>query len=208
MSPSIANERLGQVSIASKDVELSPRYKESHWKMAFGCGEDWNVAINIVEDRIQGRWIQPADTIAPIQGAGFALLALDCIILEAIWGFKHGTKTENPKDAYREMLMSVPFGWTKAQSDDFRRFVRNGLMHDAETRSRWLVEKTVPEHAMLEVRDGNCVLNRSLFHRAIKTVFSEWILELRHGNAEVRKNMAKRMNALIASHYEPNVIGP
>ena len=53
-------------------------------------------AIDVLQDRIQGRFITPAQTLIDVdkgnkqQTFGFAILALDCLVLETIQGFKEG----------------------------------------------------------------------------------------------------------------------
>lgn len=120
-------------------MKLSPRYKEKQWQAACSTG-DWNTAVDIVEDRIRGRWLEAADKLIDEPYSGFAIVALDCIILESLWGFKNGKPIprKGERQVYRDILTGPTFGWNEAESDSFRDFVRNGLMHDAETRGGWL----------------------------------------------------------------------
>ncbi|PYT30077.1 MAG: hypothetical protein DMG57_09485 [Acidobacteria bacterium] len=125
---------------------MSPRYTEKQWKAAFDGSEDWDTAINIIEDRIKGRWLDAASRLLDEPHAGFAILALDCIVLESLWGFMNGKPAPQGKErqVYRDILTGPSFGWTADQSQSFRELVRNSIMHDAETRKRWLVGRTVP----------------------------------------------------------------
>lgn len=184
-------------------MRLSPRYTEKQWKSAYDAG-DWNKVIDIVEDRIRGRWLDAADKLINERYSGFAIVALDCIILESLWSFKNGKPVPRGRErqVYQDVLMGPPFDWKQAESDSFREFVRNGIMHDAETRRRWLVEKTVPRDSIAKKdKDGNFVLNRTKFHKAMAVAFEEWLLKLREGDTTLRKNMANRMNQIIARHY-------
>jgi hypothetical protein len=186
------------------DVKLSPRYTENQWNAAFDGREDWARAINIVEDRIKGRWLDAADRLIDEPHAGFAILALDCIVLESLWGFMNGRAVprRGEQRVYRGVLMSPGFGWTEAQSDSFRELVRNGIIHDAETRSRWLVERTVPRNIVPQLnKQGDYVLNRTRFHGALKAEFEEWIIRLRAGDVALRDRMRQRMDQIIAKHY-------
>jgi len=185
-------------------MKLSRSYTDVQWKAAFKTRHDWDRAIDIVEDRIRSRWLDPVEQILDDWSSGFAVLALDCIILESLWGFMHGRPVQSGEErqVYRDILRGAHFGWTDSQSDDFRKFVRNGLMHDAETRSRWLVKKTVPRNAILEARDGGYVLNRTKFHRALVSVFEDWVGRMRAQNQGLRTKMRARMNQIIAKHFE------
>jgi hypothetical protein len=184
-------------------MNLSPRYTEQKWKAAFIVG-DWNAAIDIAEDRIRGRWLDAADKLIDEPYSGFAMVALDCIILESLWGFKNGKPVPQggERQVYRDILAGSTFGWKDVECDSFRDFVRNGLMHDAETRGGWLVEKTVPRDAIAKKnKNGNYVLNRTKFHKAITAAFEEWLLNLRAGDPVLRQNMRDRMNQIISKHY-------
>jgi hypothetical protein len=184
-------------------LKLSPSYTEEQWRDAFNGHEDWDTAINIVEDRIKGRWLDAANRLLDMPHSGFAILALDCIILESMWGFKNGKAApENGGQVYRDILTHQPFGWTDELSESFRKRVRNGIMHDAETRNGWLVEKTVPANVIVSKdKNGDQVLNRTKFHNALKGAFGEWVVNLRNGDAPLRRNMRKRMDKVIAKHY-------
>lgn len=187
-------------------MNVSPKYTDGDWKTAFEEVENWDLAIDIVEDRIEGRWLKWVDKIAKFQFSGFAVLALDCIVLESLWGFRNGRAVpyRGEEDVYREMLSTKQFEWPAKQIDDFRKFVRNGLIHDAETRNHWLVEMTVPKTSIAESNPaGGYMINRSKFHKAVRDTFRDWVDLLRSGDASLRARMRERMNDIIAKHYKP-----
>jgi hypothetical protein len=188
----------------SGSLKLSPSYTEKHWKDAFDGREVWGTAINIVEDRIKGRWLDAADYLLNGPNSGFAILALDCIIIESLWGFMNGKAVPigGEKQVYQDILTGPYFGWTSLQSEDFRRLVRNGIMHDAETRSRWLVKRTVPRDVIARKnKNGDYELNRTKFHNALRAAFNDWVARLRKDDAALRSKMRNRMNEVIAKHY-------
>lgn len=185
-------------------MKLSPKYTENQWKTAFDGSEDWATAINIVEDRIKGRWLASAHILLDEPNAGFAILALDCIVLESLWGFMNGKPVpqHQERQVYQAILTGPRFGWTAQQSEDFRKLVRNGIIHDAETRKRWVVGKTIPAGVIPKMKKtGEYQLNRTKFHRALTGAFEDWITLLRSGDATLRGNMRQRMDQIIATHY-------
>lgn len=186
-------------------MKISPRYTDVQWASAFTGSIDWGKAIDIVENRINGRWLECVDKISDSNSSGFAVLVLDCIILESLWGFKHGESAPKGKEkqTYQKILTSKRFNFTLEQCEDFRKFVRNGLMHDAETRKGWLVEKTIPREKILEPM-GACEyrINRTKFHEAVKMSVVDWIKELRDGkDTNLREKMKTRMDQIIKVHY-------
>jgi hypothetical protein len=182
---------------------LSPRYTEKQWKDAFVGSEDWQTAINIVEDRIKGRWLDAADILLESPNTGFAIIAIDCIVLESLWGFINGKSVPSRQEqqVYKEILSGQNFRWKEDQCESFRQFVRNGIMHDAETRNGWLLVKADPDSVVPAGKAGEYRLNRTKFHNALKGTFEDWIEKLRGGDQELRRNMRKRMNQIIAKHY-------
>jgi len=185
-------------------LKLSPRYTQKHWNDAFGGCEEWDTAINIVEDRVRGRWLDAADRLVDEPNSGFAILALDCIVLESLWGFMNGKAVPKRQEqqVYQDILTSPRFGLSQDLSERFRELVRNGIMHDAETRNHWLVEKTVPRHVIAQKnKRGDYVLNRTKFHSALRATFGDWVKKLRDGDAAMRSKMRKRMDEVIAKHY-------
>jgi hypothetical protein len=190
----------------ARPVKISPRFTEDAWRrINFSTEDGWRRAIGVVEDRIEGRWLKWVDQIIQGSYSGFAVLVLDCVVLESIWGFQNGKAVphRHEREVYREILSSRRFRWSEAVSDDFRGFVRNGLMHDAETRGLWLVEATIPKGTIVkrDVAGGGYVLNRTKFHKAVRGTFQDWLDTLRAGDVDSRLNMRKRMDEIIAKHY-------
>jgi hypothetical protein len=106
-----------------RPLYLSPRFAEKDWRTAFDGFKDWNAAVDIVEDRIKGRWLDAADRLLDEPYSGFAILALDCIVIESMWGFMNGepapSSREGAKQVYRFILKRSSFGFTNPQSDGF-----------------------------------------------------------------------------------------
>jgi hypothetical protein len=185
-------------------MHLSPRYTDAEWKACFAGKDDWNTAINIVEDRIKGRWLDAVDLLLGERYLGFAILALDCIVLESLWGFMNGKAVPkgHEQQVYREIFTSVRFGWTAGQTDSFRQFVRNGVIHDAETRKGWLIARASPSGVVPQTNpNGGYKLNRTKFHHALTATFNDWIAKLRAGDAASCAKMRDRMNQIIKKHY-------
>lgn len=87
----------------SSDFEIAPRFSTTDWRsLSLECDNpnknDWKTAIQAFECRLTDRLIEPADKLEKLgQGVGqerskygFAILALDFILIEAIQGFREG----------------------------------------------------------------------------------------------------------------------
>jgi len=68
---------------SSSTALLSPDFTVDDWnKLALTAEEHWQTAVDTVEDRINGRFIRWIDLVIGQEFAGFAAVALDCLLLE------------------------------------------------------------------------------------------------------------------------------
>jgi hypothetical protein len=195
----------------ASDFRISPNYKDSQWKsleLDDGREKDWLTAINIVEDRVRGRFVKWIDEICPCQFSGFAVVALDCALLETLYGFFKGKSEGKTKKIYKSFLTGSLTGTGNFSLDEntaksFYEDVRNGIIHDTETRKNWIIEQTKPAKLIVERNAaGNFVLNRSNLHTALKSEFEMWLKKLRGGDADLRRRMRARMEEIAKKHFE------
>jgi hypothetical protein len=91
------------------DPRVSPHYKFSDWtSIDFSTEQEWLKAIDIVEDRIRGRFVAPIHKLIPEEFSGFAIIALDCLLIESLNGFKEGRASKGNCEEYAVFLASSP----------------------------------------------------------------------------------------------------
>src|ERR1039457_4257828 len=99
-------------------MRLSPKYTLDNWNAAFQGPPAWDKAIDIVQDRIEGRFTRWIDPMLPKEFAGFAIIALDCLLLETLHGFLTGASTYQPRNVYTldnwNAAFQGPPAWDKA----------------------------------------------------------------------------------------------
>lgn len=162
--------------------------------------DDWQTAANIVEDRVRGRLIKWIDGLADERFSGFAVLALDCVLIESVWGLETGKNSPGKKDLYEKFLSRSRFrsaGFDSSAAKDFCSCIRNGIAHDGETRKGWLIGKNLPAGAILKKAKGQYHLNRTKFHVAVAAEFDEYLKRIRSGDQEARKKMRSRMEGIL-----------
>jgi hypothetical protein len=82
--------------------------------------------------------------------------------------------------------------------------IRNGLLHDAETRGGWLIRESDPRGKILERRGQHYVLNRTKFYNALKAEFSDYLARLNQStDGALRNNFLRKMDSIC--HFEPTV---
>jgi len=185
-------------------IKLSPGFTVDDWNnLDFIAEEHWQKAIEIVEDRINGRFIRWIDQLIGSEFAGFATMALDCLLLETLYGFQAGASTPDTRKAYKTILTAPPFHFDDALAVAFYENVRNGIIHDTETRKGWLIRMTPQSEIVKLDGAGSHILNRTIFHSRVKKAVRDWITQLRDGDTTLRENMRKRMDEIIEKHYTP-----
>lgn len=186
------------------DILISPRYRLSSWQaLTFQSEDDWLTAVDFIEDRIKGRFMRWVDEIIEERYSGFVVVALDCLLLETLVGFQEGHPTRKTRSAYVSLLTgSKHFSFDKDTALSFYESVRNGIIHDTETRRKWIIRKTEPRNKILEKdAEESLVLNRTMFHKALQAELNDWISRIRRGDKTAREKMRQRMQEIIAVHF-------
>lgn len=184
------------------DMSISPKYRVYDWKaLTFSNEEDWQKAIVIFEDRIRGRFLNFIDLIKCHKYSGFAVLALDCLLIETLQQFREGKKeTPNrmgPKYFIR-FLTETSFCefFNKEIAEKFYKQIRCGILHQAEAKGNSLVRIGQNEPLVKSTEDDKgVVVNRKLFHEQLVKVFEEYLSDLRDPSNEAeRDNFKKKMD--------------
>ena len=160
--------------------------QEEHWSE-----EDWQQATRIFEDRIRGRFLNVIDAIKCQRGSGFAVMALDCLLVETLEQFRQGvpsTRSRSGSGGYianflTQTSFQESFGTDTSRSGLARTFadhIRNGILHQAETKkkSRIIRGKT---RLVAWIDDGHkaIAVNRDEFHKQLLKEFGDYLERLR-----------------------------
>jgi hypothetical protein len=146
--------------------------------------------VDIFEDRIRYRFIEEIKAIQDMPFSGFAVMALDCLLIETLQQFRKGVK-ETPwgkaEDYFREFLTETAFGehFSEDQTEMFRDQIRNGILHQAETKGSskiWIRCGTPLVHYTPD-REG-LEINRKLFHEKLVGVFDAYVDDLRKSSPD------------------------
>ncbi|MBA7632209.1 hypothetical protein ES703_39752 [subsurface metagenome] len=196
---------------------ISPRYTDGDWrKLTFSTDDEWQRAIDIFEDRIRGRFLNHISHIEGDTFAGFAVLALDCLLIETLQQFREGvprTPKRQTKTFFVRFLTKTSFGsyfTNKKLAEMFYEQIRCGILHQAETGGNskvrtWLLAKPFKTHSLIEYTDDKkgLIINRKLFHQQLVREFEAYVATLRRGsNQDLRNNFRQKMNHICGSPSE------
>lgn len=111
----------------------------------------WMEVIEAFQRRLRERFLLPIHelqshdkkTNRPTR-AGFAILALDCLLIDTIQSFREGRVSTgegiSPATSFRNFLKSKYFsGFSGTNRTDFFNYIRNALFHNGETRKNWKI---------------------------------------------------------------------
>ncbi len=174
----------------------------------FGDKKDWDTAIQIFIDRIQGRFLDAIETLkttdetSKVYRFGFASMSLICLLIETLAQFYEGiTRRKSEKSDYVNFLFSKSFILKNHFEEDiaekFYQTIRCGLLHRAETNKNSLIKYKKyddPNLPFEKINDG-IIVYWSAFYDLLRQEFQAYINNLRDENqTDLRKNFRKKMN--------------
>lgn len=175
--------------------------------------EDWARAFAIFRDRIDGRFLAPADALIAAEARkttgtfGFSILALDFLVVETVQGFRDGVLDHRGQSeglftsflsSWSDFVACVPPDKeTAVLAKALYKQGRCALHHSGAT-DRLRVRRS---GSMLLFReDGRIELNRTKFHAQLRGEFDRYLHDLAgEGAVVLRKNFKNKMNHICGN---------
>ena len=148
---------------------------------------------------------------------GFAIIALCCLLIDTLQGFREAPPSAaNPvgpcsfpsgpcirppagtNQQFKKFLRRPAFGgsFNDEIAKSFTWGIRNGILHEAETR-KWVIWREEPADRIVAQEEDGYALNRSLFYAAVKEEFASYLREVRDpANKELRQRFKEKMDEL------------
>jgi hypothetical protein len=175
-------------------MKISPRFTADDWKaLDFTTAAAWPRALDIFQDRIEGRFLTPLRMIRCYPWSGFAMLALAALLVETLQQFCEGEPiTPDGKDnAYFTRLLCGPLfpardqGFNRTAARLFYIHIRCGLLHQAQvtgTSRVWRDAPLVEIHCDATSGPGTkrrpatgITVNPLKFHDAVEDAFRRYV---------------------------------
>ncbi len=161
--------------------------------------EAWTSAADaILRGRLNRLYFDPIHRLTrkqgePGQGEGFAILTIQCSVLEFLaalrkgWSFKHGHKLQgagnyygNSKLLYTTFLREeAPFATsftTAERANDFYTDIRCGLVHEGQTKNSWRIWRGKPSDPLIDF--DRKAIHRDVMQRCIEAYLDRYCGEL------------------------------
>ncbi len=165
--------------------------------------EEWKRVLDAFHRRISERFLKPIEELLKqdkslTMRSGFAILALDCLLIDTIQSFREGrikTGETSTAKSFKNFLKAASFSDFKSKDrGEFFADVRNGLFHNGETRGNWKIRRDTDQ--LLLKKDNSRIINRSIFHERIIVEFNRLCQDLKVPESSQRRLFLDRMDAL------------
>jgi hypothetical protein len=198
------------------DLEIAPGYIVRCWRSLklnpdAPDAADWTTAVAIFDARIRRRFLDPVDELVRIdetrspQTFGFAILAIDFLVIESLQGFREG-KIDHTGHSER-LIKSFLTQWHAfkdglpegADPDKLASRIYKGyrcaLHHSGATDGALRVGISGPVFAFES--DHKVKINRTCLHENLKREFETYLDELRAPDkSDLRCKFLEAMNAI------------
>jgi hypothetical protein len=188
-------------------MQIAPNFTSADWRkldLATPESPDWSMAIDAFEQRLQMRFFDPIECLRVAEQDkrpterrfGFAVLALDCMLLETLASFRDGLEDTigRSKEIFCGFLRGRPeFSgvFDEGLASSFYYQFRCGVLHQTEVAGRGKIWSIGP---IVQVVDGSIIVNRNALHDALTQAFHNYLNELRDPeNVEIRSRFARKM---------------
>ena len=187
---------------AKGEINISPIYnKDSYLNLNLSLQSsesDWNTAVTILKDRIEGRFLNQIDLLSnDINANGFTIMALNCLLVETLYQFKEGkdkTPSRCNKEVYSNFLtQEFPLVFnTKNIAESFYTDIRCGILHSAQTKNE---SRLSDREDVIVTFDGNTlIVSVKGVSSLLKSYFERYLQKLSDPNeVTLRNNFINKM---------------
>ncbi len=184
-------------------LRISPRYTSLDWqRLDSSDPKDWPTAVDIVRDRLDGRFLRFATDCLKQKYSGFVVLAIDCLLAETIQQFMEGIirDDESSRKLFKRFLTGKHFQthFDPQAREAFYVDIRCGLLHKAEAKNMWLIRRNQP--SLLKIEGGQLyIIDVERFHAALQSTFDDYLKAITEpANSPLRSNLWKKMDHICS----------
>jgi hypothetical protein len=201
-----------------KGIRLSPIYFKEDWdklNLDNNVQEDWDTAVKIFKDRIEGRYLKQIELLdknknKDIGGfAGFAIMALDCLLIETLEQFYKGKiRTGQGMDEraffdfFQRSDKFKAFFSNLERATVFYSHIRCGLLHQAQTKKKSTIHIKSGEPILQWVDDKKIAegmrIERKLFHKEVIEIYEKYVAKISDPrNLNFRRKFKRKMDFIV-----------
>jgi len=160
------------------DVELAKGFRISHYHAALADKMNGrSVIADAIHQRFRERYLDPVTDPPSEQRHGFAMMAVACLMIEALQSFRRGWPDTSQRGRGELAFCSffdeqAPFEPLRGHARDFYRGVRCAILHQAETSHGWRIRR---DHAqLLTVTPSGRIIDAKRFADALRVALDQY----------------------------------
>ena len=177
--------------------------------------QNWDEAYKFFELRICTRYLKPIDAIINIRkynGEGFAVVNLQCSLIETIESFISGIIHNHPyflmknqkafrnnSKIYNLFFNRFSINFNQLNGENYYLCVRNSLLHETQTKKNWFI--LAKSNLPYKYEDNKHIIYRNNFQDEILNILKEYKKSIINGDkfygidsCELRENFISKFN--------------
>lgn len=207
-------------------IKISPNFYQKDWQdlSLDKNSNDWDTAIEIFKDRIEGRYFKQIDVLDNNPNrkiglfSGFVIMSITCLLIETLEQFwtgnvqssrkkKHETDTSSDSKVFFSLFQRSDklgaFFDTEEKANVFYTKIRCGLLHQGQTKGKSLIHIRNSEPMLKWINEKDIYeglsINRRKFLKEIKIVYESYLTELEkpHNLNFRKKTLLKKMDYIV-----------
>jgi hypothetical protein len=192
-------------------TELATGFTVNDYKTARGKASTDAQAKNGIADaillRFKERYIKPAND--PKCKHGFTMMAISCLMIEALESFRRGWKDSNNRSEVAFCyFFNTNDGFKELQGycEQFYKNVRCGILHQAETTGGWKITRNQKNVPFFD--SESLTINAQNFLDKLSEVLTRFCDELKKAewDSQEWKNVVRKMDALCKNCNRPGTV--
>lgn len=202
-----------------ESFEIAPGVRNTDWQRlnltSTSPKDNWAMAIEMFRKRVD-RFLEPvrvlmsSTDIKTILFSGFAIMALDCLLIETLQSFRTGRPNPVKTNDRQSAQMIIDFLTQRTQFKThfanvstaklFCDHFRNGILHQGEVKSSGRIRIDTAEMILPSDDNQSLIVNRWIFHNALTQEVELYATELFEGtDIGLRNNFIKKMHEISRS---------
>jgi hypothetical protein len=175
-------------------MQISRKYNVEHWrKLDFTSEADWQMAVTIFQDRLETRYLEHIRALLSRKTSGFAVLALDCALVETLQQFRLGTRKTPERHGKKYFVSFLTTTLFSQHFDDmsaglFNTTIRCGLLHQTEAGATSRIKRASDCPVVAYTSDhSGIVINTERFHDLLEKVIANYVADLRNPASDLAR---------------------
>lgn len=159
--------------------------------------KDWQKALEIFDDRFYGRfWGSIQNLSTNVNVNGFAIMALDCLLIETLLQFDLGVDTTPPANwrSFSTFLKrNFPEHFDSVKASRFYSDIRCGILHSAQTKNN--ARLTTKNEFVVDLKDDILLVSVERLTAILFQYYNEYKNKvLDRNNVTIRRLFINKMN--------------